>query len=343
MSDLRQLFLDYFDKRAHHVTASSPLVPEGDPSLLFTSAGMVPFKPYFLGQKSGIDRATSCQKCFRTSDIDRVGQTIRHLTFFEMLGNFSFGDYFKDDAVAFCWDFLTKQAGLDPKRLHPTVFRDDDEAEKAWLAQGVVHKPVRLGEDTNFWAMGPVGPCGPCSEIYYDLGPEVGAGPQDVVGGDGDRYVEVWNLVFMQFDRQQDGILKPLPKKNIDTGMGLERLAMVVEGKPSPFKTSLFDPIRVAAADVIGVPAPDARGGGGPSEAEVVMAYRIISDHVRASVMLASEGIIPSNVSRGYVLRRLIRRASRYGRLLGAKEPFLHRLVGPAMEIFRSQYPDLAA
>ena len=343
MSDLRETFLNYFDRKAHHVTASSPLVPEGDPSLLFTAAGMVPFKPYFLGQKTGIDRATSCQKCFRTTDIDRVGQTIRHLTFFEMLGNFSFGDYFKEEAIFNCWDFLTKHAGLDPKRLHPTVFKEDDEAEALWNKLGVPNKVIRLSEETNFWAMGPTGPCGPCSEVYYDLGPELGTGPQDVVGGDGDRYIEVWNLVFMQFDRQPGGALKPLPKKNIDTGMGLERLTMVVEGKASPFQTSLFDPIRKAAADIIGVPAPDFKGTSSPSEAEVVMAYRIISDHVRAAVMLSSEGIIPSNVERGYVLRRLIRRASRYGRLLGAKDPFLHLLVGPALSIFAKQYPELAA
>ena len=341
--DLRDAFLTYFDRKAHHITASSPLVPEGDPSLLFTSAGMVPFKPNFLGQKSGTDRATSCQKCFRTTDIERVGTTIRHLTFFEMLGNFSFGDYFKDEAIHYCWDFLTRTAGLDPKRLHPTVFKDDDAAERLWQKQGVPNKPIRLGEDTNFWAMGPTGPCGPCSEIYYDLGPEAGSGPADTVGGDGDRYIEVWNLVFMQFDRQPGGALKPLPKRNIDTGMGLERLTMVVEGKASPFQTGLFDPIRKAAADIIGVPAPSPRGAAAASEAEVVMAYRIIADHVRASVMLSAEGIIPSNVERGYVLRRLIRRASRYGRLLGAKDPFLHLLVGPALDIFKTQYPELHA
>ncbi|TPW20571.1 MAG: alanyl-tRNA synthetase [Elusimicrobia bacterium] len=341
MSDLRDKFLTYFDRKAHHITATSQLVPKDDPTMLFTSAGMVPFKPYFLGQKGGIDRATSCQKCFRSTDIDRVGTTLRHLTFFEMLGNFSFGDYFKEDAVAYCWDFLTNVAGLDPKRLHPTVFKDDAEAESIWLKVGAPNKPVRLGEDTNFWAMGPTGPCGPCSEVYYDLGPEMGSGPQDFVGGDGDRYIEIWNLVFMQFERQVGGALKPLPKKNIDTGMGLERLAMVVEGKRSPFQTSLFEPIRAAAADIIGIPPPTA--GGIATEAEVTMAYRIISDHVRASVMLTAEGIIPFNKDRGYVLRRLIRRASRYGRLLGAKEPFLHKLVGPTLSIFKTQYPELAA
>ncbi|MEE8425136.1 MAG: alanine--tRNA ligase, partial [Elusimicrobiota bacterium] len=268
---------------------------------------------------------------------------IRHLTFFEMLGNFSFGDYFKKDAVHFAWDFLTNVAGLDPKRLHVTVFKDDTEAEKLWKKEGVPNRVVRLDEKTNFWAMGETGPCGPCSEIYYDLGPEMGKGPENVVGGEGDRYLEVWNLVFMQFDRRKDGELKALPKKNIDTGMGLERLTMLAEGKASPFQTSLFDPIRRAAADFIGIPAPSFSGPVPTDEADVAMAYRIISDHTRAAVMLASEGIIPSNVERGYVLRRLIRRASRYGRLLGTKKPFLHTLVGPAVEIFKDPYPELGS
>jgi alanyl-tRNA synthetase len=343
MSGLRQNFLDYFDRKGHHVTASTPLVPEGDPTVMFNIAGMVPFKPYFLGIKSGTNRATSCQKCFRTNDIDQVGTTIRHLTFFEMLGNFSFGDYFKEDAIEFAWDFLTNVAGLDPKRLHVTVYKDDDEAEKLWKKQKLVNPVIRLGADTNYWAMGDTGPCGPCSEIYYDLGPEMGQGPENQIGGDGDRYMEVWNLVFMQFERLADGTTKPLPNKNIDTGMGLERLSMVVEGKASPFQTSLFDPIRNAAADFIGIPAPSFSGPAPADAADVAMAYRIIADHTRGAVMLTSEGIIPSNVERGYVLRRLIRRASRYGRLLGAKEPFLHTLVGPAVDIFKDAYPELSA
>ena len=333
MTDLREIFLGYFDRKGHHTHASSPLIPEGDPTLLFTAAGMVPFKPYFLGVKKGTYRAASCQKCFRTSDIDRVGATIRHLTFFEMLGNFSFGDYFKQDAVHFAWDFLTGVVGLDPQRLYPTVFQDDTEAEQAWQKTGAVHPAKRLGADTNFWAMGPTGPCGPCSEIYYDLGPEFGAGPGNVVGGEGDRYIELWNLVFMQSDRQPDGSLKPLPAKNIDTGMGLERITMVIEGKPSPFRTALFEPIRAAALGRL-----DVQEGADP---EVEMAARIISDHTRAAVMLAAEGIIPSNVERGYVLRRLIRRAARYGRLLVTKGPFLHALVEPALGIFEKAYPDL--
>ncbi|MFH1724514.1 MAG: alanine--tRNA ligase [Elusimicrobiota bacterium] len=339
MSDLREKFLTYFDHKGHHINASTPLIPEGDPSLLFTAAGMVPFKPYFLGIKKGTDRAASCQKCFRTSDVDRVGMTLRHLTFFEMLGNFSFGDYFKEDAIRFAWDFLTNVAGLDPKRLHPTVFTDDDEAEELWRKTGTVNLVKRLGEESNFWAMGETGPCGPCSEIYYDLGPQIGSGPEDVIGGEGDRYIEVWNLVFMQFDRQQDGRLVPLPKKNIDTGMGLERLAMIVEDKKDPFHTSLFAPVRDAAAGFLERSSGD---GKALPERERELAYRIISDHTRAAVMLAFEGVIPSNVERGYVLRRLIRRASRYGRLLGANEPFLHLLAPSAIEIFRKPYPELA-
>ncbi len=331
--DLRREFLDYFDHKAHHVQASSPLIPQGDPSLLFTAAGMVPFKPYFLGVKTGTDRATSAQKCFRTTDIDNVGLTVRHLTFFEMLGNFSFGDYFKEEAIAFAWDFLTKKIGLDPKRLHPSVFRDDAEGEALW--KKIAQNPVtRLDEKDNFWAMGETGPCGPCSEIYYDFGPGFGDGPEDTVGGDGDRYIELWNLVFMQFDRQPGGALKPLPKKNIDTGMGLERLTMVVEDKKTPFHTSLFLPVRDAVVSRLD---PD------PKDRNTELGLRIISDHTRAAVMLAFEGIIPSNVERGYVLRRLIRRASRYARLLGAKEPFLQSLVAPALDIYDSQYPELRA
>jgi len=339
MENLREKFLTYFDHKGHLICASVPLVPEGDPTLLFTSAGMVPFKPYFLGLKKGISRATSCQKCFRTTDIDRVGTTIRHLTFFEMLGNFSLADYFKPDAIHFCWDFLTNVVKLDPKRLHPTVFKDDEEAAGLWAKESLVNPVVRLGEETNFWAMGPVGPCGPCSEVYYDLGPEFSCGkPGCSVGCDCDRYLEVWNLVFMQYVRFADGSLKPLPFKNIDTGMGLERLSMVVQGKASPFETDLLSPILEAASGLLNVPIP---APGDPKAADARQAFRIIADHTRAAVMLASEGLIPSNVERGYVLRRLIRRAARYGRLLGAKEPFLGKLVGSVLGVYAGPYPAL--
>ncbi|MBI5243334.1 MAG: alanine--tRNA ligase [Elusimicrobia bacterium] len=340
MPDLRETFLTYFDRKGHLICASVPLVPEGDPTLLFTSAGMVPFKPYFLGLKKGISRATSCQKCLRTTDIDRVGATIRHLTFFEMLGNFSLADYFKAEAVHFAWEFLTKIVGLDPKRLYPTVFKDDEEAAKLWGKQGILNPVARLGEESNFWAMGPTGPCGPCSEIYYDLGPERSCGrPDCAVGCDCDRYIELWNLVFMQFERMEGGELRPLPFKNIDTGMGLERLAMVVEGKASPFETDLMSPVVEAASGLLGVSVP---GSDDPKAADARAAYRIIADHARAAAFLASEGLIPSNVERGYVLRRLIRRAARYGKLLGAREPFLSRLAPSVIEIYGAAYPALA-
>ncbi|MBI5210055.1 MAG: alanine--tRNA ligase [Elusimicrobia bacterium] len=335
-ASVRRSFLDFFASRGHAVRPSTPIVPQGDATLMFNSAGMVPFKPYFLGIKKDLSRAASCQKCFRTTDIDRVGHTIRHLTFFEMLGNFSFGDYFKEDAIAWAWAFLTKDMGLDPARLHPSVFKDDEEAFAIWTKLGAPNKPVRLGEDSNFWNMGPTGPCGPCSEIYFDRGPGASNScgkPGCGAGCDCDRHIEIWNLVFTQFDRQPDGGLKPLPRKNIDTGMGLERLAFVAGGKGSPFDTDLFLPIMDAVRGVIR-----------PSAADVApLALRVIADHARAVAFLMSEGIIPSNVERGYVLRRLIRRAVRYGQLLGHKGPFLHSVLPAVTGIFGGTYPGIAA
>ncbi len=334
-AQIRQAYLDFFAARKHPVRPSTPLIPQGDASLMFNSAGMVPFKPYFLGLKTDLSRATSCQKCFRTTDIDRVGTTLRHLTFFEMLGNFSFGDYFKKEAIAWAWEFLIAEMGFDPKRLHPTVFKDDSEAESLWKSLGVPNEVVRLGSDTNFWNMGPTGPCGPCSEIYFDRGPQFRCERPDCgVGCDCDRYLEIWNLVFTQFDRQADGALKPLPRKNIDTGMGLERLVFSAQDKPSPFDTDLFAPIVQTAAHILSV---DPR-----KSPETELAFRVIADHARAATMLMSEGVIASNVERGYVLRRLIRRAVRYGQLLGHARPFLHRLVPAVVEIFEKPYPDLA-
>ncbi|MDO8756404.1 MAG: alanine--tRNA ligase, partial [Elusimicrobiota bacterium] len=333
-SQLRSGYLDFFVKNAHALKASAPIVPQGDATLMFNSAGMVPFKPYFLGLKTDLKRATSSQKCFRTTDIERVGTTLRHMTFFEMLGNFSFGDYFKTEAVVWAWEYLTKDVGLDPKRLYPTVYKEDDEAVELWKKVGASNAAVRLGEDTNFWNMGPTGPCGPCSEIYYDLGPEFASGKDDVVGGDGDRYIEVWNLVFTGFDRQPDGSLKPLARPCIDTGMGLERLAFCAQGTQSPFHTDLFAPIVAKAAEIIGAD---------PNDPKHALGFRVIADHARAATMLMSEGIIPSNVERGYVLRRLVRRAARYGQLMGFDRPFLNLLVPEAIEIFAPGYPELRA
>jgi alanyl-tRNA synthetase len=332
---LRRKYLDFFKSRGHTVCASTPLIPQGDASLMFNSAGMVPFKPYFLGLKKDLSRAASCQKCFRTTDIDRVGMTLRHLTFFEMLGNFSFGDYFKAEAIPWAWEFLVKDMGIDAALLHPTVFKDDDEAAALWSKLALKNPVGRLGEDSNFWAMGPTGPCGPCSEIYFDRGARFAcASPSCAPGCDCDRYIEIWNLVFTQFDRQGDGSLKPLPRKNIDTGMGFERLAFVAQGQPSPFDTDLFTPIVEKAAGILNT-APD-------RSPETALAFRVIADHARAATMLMSEGVIPSNVERGYVLRRLIRRAVRYGQLLGCAEPFLFKLVPAVLEIFRGTYPEIA-
>ncbi len=338
---IRKSFLDFFAKHGHPVVKSSPLIPEGDPTLLFTSAGMVQFKPYYLGLKTDMKRAASCQKSFRTTDIDNVGRTSRHMTFFEMLGNFSFGDYFKAESIAWGWEFLTKEMGLPAERFYPSVYRGgvaprDEEARAIWekvLPKGMQSHIVELGDSDNFWAMGDTGPSGPCSEIYWDRGERFAhkgcAGP----GCSCDRYIEVWNHVFTQFDKRPGGVFNPLPKKNIDTGMGLERLAFVVEGKDNAFETSLFTPIMGAASKLL-----KAEAGSSP---EVLAAFRIISEHLRASTFLLAEGIIPSNEGRGYVLRRLVRRASRYGRMLGAKDPFLHKLVPSVHEVYRDVYPEI--
>ena len=342
--EIRKSFLDFFAKQGHPVVKSSPLIPEGDPTLLFTSAGMVQFKPYYLGLKTDLKRAASCQKSFRTTDIDNVGKTIRHLTFFEMLGNFSFGDYFKKESLQWGWEFFTKELGLPADRFYPSIYKGgvaprDEEARAIWesiLPKNLHSHIIELGDKDNFWAMGDTGPSGPCSEVYWDRGEKYShngcAGPGAC---ECDRYIEIWNHVFTQFDKQADGTFKPLPRKNIDTGMGLERLTFVVEGKESPFETSLFQPIVKAASNLLKVEP-------GSSD-EANSAFRIISEHLRASSFLIAEGIMPSNEGRGYVLRRLIRRAARYGRILGAKDPFLHRLVPSVHEIFRDVYPEVIA
>lgn len=334
--ELREMFLSYFEEKGSRRYASFPLVPD-DPTLLFTVAGMVPFKPYFLGLKTPeVTRAATAQKCIRTNDIDNVGRTARHHTFFEMLGNFSFGDYFKREAIPWAWTFLTERVGLDPNRMYATIYLDDDEAHDFWC--GLIGLPeeriVRLGDEDNFWAAGPTGPCGPCSEIIYDQGPSFSCGKPDCkVGCDCDRYLEIWNLVFMQFSRGESGNLTPLPKKNIDTGMGLERLCSVVQQVPSNFETDLFRPVIDAACNIAGIRYGASQKGD--------LASRVISDHLRASAFMIADGVLPANEGPGYVLRRIIRRSIRYGRLAGIDRPFLAELLPCVEEIMGGQYSEL--
>ncbi len=335
-NELRQAFLDFFADRGHEVVASSPLVPGNDPTLLFTNAGMVQFKDVFLGlEKRNYDRAVSSQRCVRAggkhNDLENVGYTARHHTFFEMLGNFSFGDYFKREAIQYAWDFLTQTLELPPERLWVTVFNDDDEAADIWLKEMNIdpERFTRMGEKDNFWAMGDTGPCGPCSEIFYDHGPHVEGGPPGSPDEDGDRYVEVWNLVFMQFDRSADGTLQPLPKPSVDTGMGLERMAAVMQGVHSNYEIDLFARLIDAAATTVGVP------NDGSSS------LNVIADHIRACAFLIVDGVLPGNEGRGYVLRRIIRRAIRHGKKLGTDEPFFHKLVAPLAEEMGDAYPEL--
>ncbi len=335
-NELRESFLGFFEERGHRRFPSFSLVPE-DPSIMFTIAGMVPFKPYFLGLKvPPVKRATTSQKCIRTNDIENVGRTARHHTFFEMLGNFSFGDYFKKEVIPWAWEFVTERVGLDPDRLTATIYRDDDEAFEIW--HRVVGLPedriVRMGEEDNFWAVGPVGPCGPCSEIIYDQGPSFSCGKPDCkVGCSCDRYLEIWNLVFMQFNRDEAGNLVPLPKQNIDTGMGLERLASVVQGVRTDFDTDLFVPlIRQACAITGHTYGSNAKGD---------MAVRVISDHLRAISFMIADGILPSNEGRGYVLRRLLRRAVRWGRLLDIERPFLSSMLPTVIEVMGDHYREI--
>jgi len=339
-ADVRRAFLDFFAQRGHRVVPSSSLVPGNDPTLLFTNAGMVQFKDVFLGKdQRDYKRAVTSQKCVRAggkhNDLENVGYTARHHTFFEMLGNFSFGDYFKRDAIVFAWEFVTQKLGLDPERLHVTVFRDDDEAAQLWVSEAGVRpeRVTRMGEKSNFWAMGDTGPCGPCTEIFYDHGPEVAGGPPGSPDEDGDRYVEIWNLVFMQFERSADGKLAPLPKPSVDTGAGLERLAAVMQGVHSNYDIDLFRDLVTAAAEVTttaGAPVDLAS----PS-------LRVIADHIRACSFLVSDGVVPSNEGRGYVLRRIIRRAVRHGYKLGQSQPFFHKLVPVLARVMGEAYPEL--
>jgi alanyl-tRNA synthetase len=341
-ADVRAAFLAYFEKRAHRVVSSDSLIPSTDPTLLFTSAGMVQFKPNFENpDKSPFKRAASCQKCLRTSDIDRVGHTLRHLTFFEMLGNFSFGDYFKKDAIEWGWEFLTVTIGLPKDRFYASVHNSDDEAFNLWKSYLPEDRIIKLGDDTNFWTMGPTGPCGPCSEILWDRGPEWGCGkPGCGVGCDCDRYLEVWNLVFTQFNRGADGKLTPLPRKNIDTGMGLERLSLLVQGVASPFGTDAFQTIFRALGKIIDREIPREKNEPGEAAPDKA-AFRRIADHSRAITFMICDGILPSNEGRGYVLRRLLRQAVRAGKTLGVQEPFVYKLTGAVVDDIQEAYPEV--
>jgi alanyl-tRNA synthetase len=342
-SQTRQKFLDYFAQRGHRVVRSSSLVPANDPTLLFTNAGMNQFKDVFLGQeKRDYARATTSQKCVRAggkhNDLDNVGYTRRHLTFFEMLGNFSFGDYFKREAIAFAWELITKDLGLPKEKLYVTVFREDDDAEQLWQDVAGVSKDriFRLDEKDNFWQMGDTGPCGPCSEIHYDMGLHAAPpGKEDVEfpGDAGDRFVEIWNLVFMQFDRDSSGKLTPLPKPSIDTGMGLDRLSSVLQGKLSVFDTDLIRPIIDKAGELIG------KSYGEDDRTSTVL--RINADHARSTAFLINDGVVPSNEGRGYVLRKIMRRAMRNARMLGMADPYLHKLTGFVAEHMSDAYPEM--
>jgi len=335
-ADIRKSFLDYFASKDHEVLASSSLVPANDPTLLFTNAGMVQFKDVFLGQETPpYVRAVSSQRCVRAggkhNDLENVGYTARHHTFFEMLGNFSFGDYFKRDAIYYAWQYLTEVIGLAPEKLWVTVYEEDDEAADIWLKDVGVdpQRFSRIGAKDNFWSMGDTGPCGPCSEIFYDHGPNIAGGPPGTPEEDGDRYIEIWNLVFMQYDRNAKGELNPLPKPSVDTGMGLERLAAIMQGVHNNYDIDLFKSLIKAAADLTGV--DDLSNN----------SLRVIADHIRACAFLITDGVVPSNEGRGYVLRRIIRRAIRHGYQLGLKEVFFYKLVKPLVTEMGQAYPEL--
>ena len=333
-SDIRKAFLDFFNSKNHEVVASSSLVPSNDETLLFTNAGMVQFKDVFLGTETkNFKRAATSQRCIRAggkhNDLENVGYTLRHHTFFEMLGNFSFGDYFKEDAIKFAWEFLTKELKLDKEKLWITVYKDDDEAEEIWkniigIDPGRI---ARLGDDDNFWSMGDTGPCGPCSEIFYDHGEHIDGTPPGAEGDEGDRFIEIWNLVFMQFNRDESGKMEPLPKPSVDTGMGLERIAAVLQGVNSNYETDVFKDLINASEKILG--------------SQGSTSHKVIADHIRSSVFLISDGVIPEKEGRGYVLRRIMRRGIRHGYKIGAKKPFMHLLVKDLIKLMNSAYPEL--
>src|ERR1700674_111249 len=335
-SEIRASFLEFFRKNGHTVLPSSSLVPVNDPTLLFTNAGMVQFKASFLGREvRDYSRAATAQRCLcaggKHNDLENVGYTARHHTFFEMLGNFSFGDYFKREAIHFAWNFITGTLEIPKDRLWVTVYTEDDEAERIWVEEIGIDptRCTRMGEKSNFWAMGDTGPCGPCSEIFYDHGSEIPGGPPGTPDEEGDRYVEIWNLVFMQYDRSSDGVLVPLPKPSVDTGMGLERVAAVMQGVHSNYDIDLFKSLIRAAAELTS------------TEDLESSSLRVIADHIRACTFLIVDGVVPSNEGRGYVLRRIIRRAIRHGYKLGIQETFFYKLVPVLEEEMGGAYPEL--
>ncbi len=337
-SEIRASYLEFFRKNGHTVLPSSSLVPGNDPTLLFTNAGMVQFKDLFLGKEvRDYSRAATAQRCVRAggkhNDLENVGYTARHHTFFEMLGNFSFGDYFKREAIHFAWNFITGTLGIPKDRLWVTVFKEDDEAERIWTEEIGIDptRCTRMGEKSNFWAMGETGPCGPCTEIFYDHGAEIPGGPPGTPEEDGDRYVEIWNLVFMQYDRSSDGVLAPLPKPSVDTGMGLERVAAVMQGVHSNYDIDLFRSLILAAAEATGTADLESSS------------LKVIADHIRACTFLIVDGVVPSNEGRGYVLRRIIRRAIRHGYQLGQTRPFFHKLVPAVVREMGAYYTELVS
>jgi len=337
-AELRTAFLEFFHQRGHSIEPSSSLVPGNDPTLLFTNAGMVQFKDVFLGREQrDFNKAVTSQRCVRAggkhNDLENVGYTARHHTFFEMLGNFSFGDYFKKDAIHYAWDFLTKELGIPAEKLWVTVFDEDPEAEAIWINEVGVspNRLSRIGAKDNFWSMGDVGPCGPCTEIFYDHGEDIPGGPPGTPEEDGDRYIEVWNLVFMQYDRAADGTLTPLPKPSVDTGMGLERISAVLQGVHNNYEIDLFQPVLKAAAELVG------------TTDLTLSSLRVIADHIRSCSFMVADGVMPSNEGRGYVLRRIIRRAIRHGYRLGIHEVFFYKLVAPLAIEMGVAFPELKA
>ena len=337
VNDIRSTFLDYFEKQGHAVLPSSPLVPRNDPTLMFANSGMVQFKNLFTGlENRSYTRATTAQKCVRAggkhNDLDNVGYTARHHTFFEMLGNFSFGDYFKSDAIPFAWQLITRELGIDAKKLIVTVYHTDDEAVEIWKKTGVPEdRIIRIATNDNFWMMGPTGPCGPCTEIFYDHGDHIWGGPPGSPDEDGDRFVEIWNLVFMQYEQLEDGTRRDLVAQSIDTGMGIERVAALLQGTNDNYATDLMRSLIEASADVTSTD-PD-----GPGATH----HRVIADHLRSTSFLIADGVMPSNDGRGYVLRRIMRRAMRHAHLLGAKDPVMHRLVPALVRQMGAAYPEL--